>query len=74
MQRATTERTQFIREAMWMKVIVLAVLCCASFSDGATQFNLNFVHSTNKVIVTDYYYMLEYSVVRGNGGAQNEPS
>ena len=50
---------------MWKRTIALIVLLCASFSDGATQFNLNFVHSTNKVIITDYYYMLEYSIVRG---------
>lgn len=51
---------------MWWKVIVLIVtFCCVSFSDAATQFELNFVQSTNKVIVKDFYYMLEYSIVRG---------
>lgn len=43
---------------------MLIGLFCAV--DGVTQFGLNFVHSTNKVIVTDYYYMLEYSIVRGS--------
>lgn len=44
---------------------MLIALFCAPLSHAATQFDLNFVHSTNKVIVTDYYYMLEYSIVRG---------
>jgi hypothetical protein len=50
---------------MWKKVIVLMVTFCASFSDGATQFDLNFAQSTNRVIVKDFYYALEYTVVRG---------
>lgn len=49
----------------WKEIVLLIALLCAPFGDGATQFDLSFVHSTNKVIVTDYYYMLEYSVVRG---------
>lgn len=52
-------------DAMWKKAIVLIVTFCASLCDGATRFDLNFVQSTNKVIVTDFYYMLEYSIVRG---------
>ena len=50
-----------------MKALIgLIVLVCATcLSDAATQFELSFVQSTNKVIVTDYYYMLEYSIVRG---------
>lgn len=50
---------------MWWKAIVVIALFCAPFSDGSTQFSLNFVHSTNRILVTDYYYMLEYSIVRG---------
>lgn len=53
-------------KAMWWKEIVLLIaLLCAPFGDGATQFDLSFIHSTNKVIVTDYYYLLEYAVIRG---------
>lgn len=32
---------------------------------GYKEFELNFPHSTNKVIVTDLYYALEYSIFRG---------
>lgn len=49
----------------WKEIVLLIALLCAPFSDGATQFELKFLHSTNKVIVTDYYYMLEYSVIKG---------
>lgn len=54
----------------WKKIALLIALLCAPFGDGATQFDLSFVHSTSKVIVTDYYYMLEYSVVRGKATAK----
>jgi hypothetical protein len=51
---------------MARKVLVLmALLAAASLSDGAAQFELSFTRSTNKVVVTDYYFMLEYSIYRG---------
>lgn len=56
---------QLMIGTMWRAAIVSTVLLCATFCDGATQFTLNFIQSTNKVIVTDFYYMLEYSIVRG---------
>lgn len=59
---------------MWTKVIVAGVLILASFSDCATQFNLNFVHSSNKVVVTDFYFMLEYSVHKGSESSCVESS
>lgn len=53
-------------KAMWWKEIVLLIaLLCAPFGDGATQFDLSFTRSTNKVVVTDYYYLLEYAVIKG---------
>lgn len=61
-----------VEGTMGMKVIILIVFFCASFSDGATQFNLNFVYSTNKVVVTDFYYMLEYSIIRGRNANMRE--
>jgi hypothetical protein len=58
---------------MYGRVIVLMVtFCCVSLSDAATQFDLNFTQSTNKVIVKDFYFMLEYAIVKGrraNGNA-----
>lgn len=47
-------------------VIWLIVTVLAGISESATQFELIFSQSTNKVVVTDYYYLLEYSVVRGS--------
>lgn len=50
---------------MRQQVSVLIVFCFVFSSNGAAQFYLNFQQSTNKVIVTDFYYKLEYSIVRG---------
>lgn len=47
-------------------VIWLIVTVFAGVSESATQFELIFPQSTNKVVVTDYYYLLEYSVIRGS--------
>lgn len=47
------------------KVILLLVIFRVAFIDGETQFELSFLQSSNKVVVTDFYYMLEYSVFRG---------
>jgi len=49
---------------MLRQTIVLIIALVYSVN-GATQFVLQFAHSANKVIVTDYYYMLEYSIVKG---------
>ena len=58
---------------MTRKVIVLmALLAAAALCDGATQFELSFTRSTNKVVVTDYYYMLEYSIIRGEEEERRE--
>ena len=45
--------------------IVILTVYCFTFSNGAVQFSLNFARSTNKVVVVDRYYMLEYSIYRG---------
>lgn len=50
------------------RVVILLIISFFSHPsnvDGSKQFVLNFQQSTNKVIVTDLYYGLEYSIWRG---------
>lgn len=47
------------------EAVGLLLLVCASYSSAARQFELNFAHSTNKIVVTDFYYELEYAIFRG---------
>lgn len=42
----------------------LLVIFCISAGSCANLFTLSFKHSTNKVVVGDFYYKLEYSVYR----------
>ncbi|KAL7045594.1 hypothetical protein ACKWTF_002268 [Chironomus riparius] len=50
---------------MWIFFnIVILTVYCFTFSHGVVQFSLNFARSTNKVVVIDHYYMLEYSIYR----------
>lgn len=51
---------------MYRKVITLTLLLwIVELSSGANVFDLNFVQSTVKVAVTDYFYMLDYAIIRG---------
>lgn len=34
-------------------------------SNGSNVFDLKFAQSTVKVAVTDYFYMLDYAIIRG---------
>lgn len=56
-----------LRVKMFKKVLLLifVILSVVAVCNGASQFNLKFENSTSKVIVTDHYYMLDYSIVRG---------
>ncbi|CRL02784.1 CLUMA_CG015748, isoform A [Clunio marinus] len=57
---------------MWNNFIVLTVLFYTlRFIDGKTQFELNFERSTNRIVITDYYYKLEYSVIRDDREIQS---
>lgn len=57
-------------EAMTMgRVVILLIISLLSYHpaivQGVKQFVLNFQQSSNKVIVSDLYYGLEYSIWRG---------
>ena len=53
-------------DKMNRKVITLTLLLwIVGLSNGANVFDLNFVQSTVKVVVTDYFYMLDYAIIRG---------
>lgn len=47
---------------MWKGTLVIALLI--AFGDCAKLFELKFSESTNKVVVADYFYKLEYSVYK----------
>lgn len=62
--------TAFLAISFKLKVMALnwksglLVIFCISACSCANLFTLNFVQSTNKVVVGDYFYKLEYSVYR----------
>lgn len=56
---------------MWWKALALITFVGARFIYGGDQFDLNFVNSSIRVFVTDYFYKLELSIVRGDTSTQS---